>query len=167
VMFQDGALLSSMSVYENVAFPLHQHTDLEEDDVQPIVMEHLRAVGLEGAAHKMPGELSGGMKKRAGLARALVLEPQILLCDEPDSGLDPVRTTLLGELLLDRHAEIGGTIVVVTHNIALARLLADHISLVWRGRVVASGDAEEVFFSDDPFVRQFLEAGLAGPLGMD
>jgi len=167
VMFQDGALFSSMNVYDNVAFPLRQHTDLKEPEVREIVLEHLKAVGLEDAASKAPNELSGGMKKRAGLARSLVLDPGILLCDEPDSGLDPVRTALLGELLKQRHEELGGTVLVVTHNIALARLICDHVSLLWQGQVVTSGPAEDVFASNDPFVRQFLAGESAGPLGMD
>ena len=167
VMFQDGALFSSMDVYDNVAFPLRQHTDMSDSEVREIVMEHLKAVGLEDAASKAPSELSGGMKKRAGLARSLVLDPRILLCDEPDSGLDPVRTSLLGELLKQRHEELGGTVLVVTHNVALARLICDHVSLLWNGKIVESGPAEEVFESSDPFVRQFLEGEIAGPLGMD
>jgi phospholipid/cholesterol/gamma-HCH transport system ATP-binding protein len=167
VMFQDGALFSSMNVYDNVAFPLRQHTDLHDHQVREVVMEHLRGVGLEAAALKMPSELSGGMRKRAGLARSLVLEPGILLCDEPDSGLDPVRTSLLGELLKQRQEEFGGTMIVVTHNVPLARLIADHVSLLWQGRVVESGPADEIFDSQDPFVRQFLAGEVAGPLGMD
>ena len=167
VMFQDGALFSSMNVYENVAFPLRQHTDLRDHEVHEIVMAHLKAVGLEDAAQKAPSELSGGMKKRAGLARSLVLDPRLLLCDEPDSGLDPVRTSLLGELLIERHAELGGTILIVTHDIALARLVSDHVSVLWRGQILESGPSEEVFESDDPFVRQFLAGEVAGPLGMD
>jgi phospholipid/cholesterol/gamma-HCH transport system ATP-binding protein len=167
VMFQDGALFSSMNVYDNVAFPLRQHTDYKEHEVRDIVFEHLRAVGLEDAADKAPNSLSGGMRKRAGLARALALDPGILLCDEPDSGLDPVRTALLGELLRERHEELGGTIIVVTHNIALARLISDHVCLLYQGKVMMSGPAEEVFASGDPFVRQFLAGASAGPLGMD
>jgi phospholipid/cholesterol/gamma-HCH transport system ATP-binding protein len=167
VMFQDGALFSSMNVYDNVAFPLRQHTDYKEHEVRDIVFEHLRAVGLEDAADKAPNSLSGGMRKRAGLARSLVLDPGILLCDEPDSGLDPVRTALLGELLRERHEELGGTVIVVTHNIALAELISDHVCLLYRGQVVTSGPAEQVFASDDPFVRQFLTGESAGPLGMD
>jgi phospholipid/cholesterol/gamma-HCH transport system ATP-binding protein len=167
VMFQDGALFSSMNVYDNVAFPLRQHTSLHEPEVHEIVTEHLRAVGLEKAGGRLPAELSGGMKKRAGLARALALNPTILLCDEPDSGLDPVRTSLLGELLKERHEERGGTMLVVTHNMPLARVVADHISLIWQGEIVMSGPADEVFASEDPFVRQFLAGDTAGPLGMD
>ncbi|HYF24207.1 MAG TPA: ATP-binding cassette domain-containing protein [Baekduia sp.] len=167
VMFQDGALFSAMDVFDNVAFPLRQHTDLDEAEVREVVHEHLANVGLLDAAHRMPNQLSGGMRKRAGLARALVLDPGIVLCDEPDSGLDPVRTSLLGELLMAQHARHGGTMVVVTHNVMLARLIARHVSVVWRGQVLESGLADDVFASETPFVRQFL-AGLArGPLGMD
>lgn len=167
VMFQDGALFSSMDVFDNVAFPLRKHTDMNETEVEAIVEAHLSGVGLADARHRMPGELSGGMRKRCGLARALALDPPILLCDEPDSGLDPVRTALLGELLRDRHDALGGTVITVTHNIALARGIADHVSLLWQGRIVDSGPAEEMFSSDDPFVRQFLAGGTVGPLGMD
>jgi phospholipid/cholesterol/gamma-HCH transport system ATP-binding protein len=167
VMFQDGALFSSMNVYDNVAFPLRQHTDFKEHEVHEIVFEHLKAVGLENAANRRPSALSGGMKKRAGLARSLVLNPGILLCDEPDSGLDPVRTALLGELLRERHEELGGTVLVVTHNIALARLIGDYVCLLYQGEVRVSGPAEQIFASDDPFVRQFLAGESAGPLGMD
>jgi phospholipid/cholesterol/gamma-HCH transport system ATP-binding protein len=167
VMFQDGALFSSMNVYDNVAFPLRQHTDLNESEVHQLVQEQLDAVGLLAAAGSYPKELSGGMRKRAGLARALVMDPGIVLCDEPDSGLDPVRTALLGDLLLERQAELGGTMIVVTHNIALAKLISDHISVLWRGQIIASGSRDAIFGSDDPFVRQFLDGAVAGPLGMD
>jgi phospholipid/cholesterol/gamma-HCH transport system ATP-binding protein len=167
VMFQDGALFSSMNVYDNVAFPLRQHTDLNEGEVAEIVQEQLQAVGLYDARHRFPAELSGGMKKRAGLARSLVLDPTIVLCDEPDSGLDPVRTAILGELLRERHERSGGTMVVVTHNVELARLVSDHASLLWRGTVVMAGPSKTVWESDDPFVRQFLAGDTEGPLGMD
>lgn len=167
VMFQDGALFSSMSVYDNAAFPLRQHTDLNEAEVNELVEEQLQAVGLLQAADRFPKELSGGMKKRAGLARALMLDPGIVLCDEPDSGLDPVRTALLGELLLERQAALGGTMVVVTHNIALARLISDHVSVLWRGEVIASGSTDAVWNSTDPFVQQFLSGEAVGPLGME
>lgn len=167
VMFQDGALFSAMDLYDNVAFPLRQHTDLSEAELREVVMYHLANVGLAAAAHRMPSELSGGMKKRAGLARALVLDPGVVLCDEPDSGLDPVRTALLGDLLLAQHAQYGGTMVVVTHNVMLAKLIADHVSVIWRGKVLESGLAERVFESQTPFVRQFLQGLPDGPLSMD
>ena len=167
VMFQDGALFSSMTVYDNVAFPLRQHTDYNDSEVHEIVMEHLEKVGLGYAAGRYPSELSGGMKKRAGLARGLVLDPGIVLADEPDSGLDPVRTALLGQLLIERHAELGGTLLVITHNTMLAKRVADYVAVLWRGRIVASGPAEYMWTSDDPFVRQFLTGESEGPLGMD
>jgi len=167
VMFQDGALFSALSIFDNVAFPLRQHTNFREPKVRELVTRHLDAVGLWQARDRLPAELSGGMRKRAGLARALVLEPDILVCDEPDSGLDPVRTALLGELLLARHEQLGGTMIVITHNIALARLVADHMSLLWEGRVVSSGPASELLASEDPFTRQFLAGETLGPLGMD
>jgi ABC-type transporter Mla maintaining outer membrane lipid asymmetry ATPase subunit MlaF len=167
VMFQDGALFSTMNLYDNVAFPLRQHTDLHEDEVHDIVMRHLKSVGLADATHRLPTQLSGGMRKRAGLARALVLDPAIIVCDEPDSGLDPVRTALLGDLLREQHAQLGGTMVVITHNIGLARHLAEHISVLWRGEVIEAGPVEHVFASENPFVAQFLAGATEGPLGMD
>jgi phospholipid/cholesterol/gamma-HCH transport system ATP-binding protein len=167
VMFQDGALFSSMTVYENVAFPLRQHTDYNDAEVREIAMEHLEKVGLGHAINRYPSELSGGMKKRAGLARGLVLDPGIVLADEPDSGLDPVRTALLAELLVERHDELGGTLVVITHNMLLARRVSDYVAVLWKGRVIASGSAEVMFTSDDPFIRQFLTGDSIGPLGMD
>ena len=114
----------------------------------------------------MPNELSGGMRKRAGFARALVLEPDIVLFDEPDSGLDPVRTALLCELIKEVHAENGGCYVVITHDIMSARRVAEHISVLWKGRIVESGPAEELFNSDNAFVRQFLSGESQGPLAM-
>jgi phospholipid/cholesterol/gamma-HCH transport system ATP-binding protein len=167
VMFQDGALFSALSVFDNVAFPLREHTDLSDREINEIVVSRLRDVGLEQAASSFPRQLSGGMKKRAGLARALVLDPGILLCDEPDSGLDPVRTALIGDLLTDHHAHGGGVILVVTHDIALTKQIADHVSVLWQGRIIESGLAEEVFGSDNEFVRQFLDGEIDGPLRMD
>lgn len=167
VMFQDGALFSSMTVYENVAFPLRQHTDYSDGEIREIVMEHLQKVGLGQAADRLPSQLSGGMKKRAGLARGLVLDPGIVLADEPDSGLDPVRTALLGDLLVERHAELGGTLIVITHNMDLAKRVSDYVAVLWQGRVVASGPADAMFGSQDPFIQQFLSGESHGPLGMD
>ena len=167
VLFQDGALFGSMNLYDNVAFPLRQHTEKGEDEIADIVNRRLREVGLGGAEEKMPNELSGGMRKRAGFARALVLEPDIVLFDEPDSGLDPVRTALLCELIKEVHAENGGCYVVITHDIMSARRVAEHISVLWKGRIVESGPAEELFASENPFVRQFLSGESVGPLGME
>jgi phospholipid/cholesterol/gamma-HCH transport system ATP-binding protein len=167
VLFQDGALFGSMNLYDNVAFPLRQHTDKGEDEIETIVNRRLNEVGLGDSGEKMPNELSGGMRKRAGFARALVLDPEIVLFDEPDSGLDPVRTALLCELIKEVHAENGGTYVVITHDIMSARRVAEFIAVLWRGRIVESGPAKELFESSNPFVRQFLTGESDGPLGME
>jgi phospholipid/cholesterol/gamma-HCH transport system ATP-binding protein len=167
VLFQDGALFGSMNLYDNVAFPLRQHTEKGEEEIAEIVNRRLSEVGLSAANEKMPNQLSGGMRKRAGFARALVLEPDIVLFDEPDSGLDPVRTALLCELIKEVHAENGGCYVVITHDIMSARRVAEHISVLWKGRIVESGPAEELFASENAFVRQFLSGESAGPLGME
>ncbi len=167
VLFQDGALFGSLNLFDNVAFPLRQHTEKGDEEIAEIVNRRLREVGLRGAEEKMPNELSGGMRKRAGFARALVLEPDIVLFDEPDSGLDPVRTALLCELIKEVHAENGGCYVVITHDIMSARRVAEHIAVLWKGRIVESGPAQELFASENPFVRQFLSGESAGPLGME
>jgi phospholipid/cholesterol/gamma-HCH transport system ATP-binding protein len=167
VLFQDGALFGSMNLYDNVAFPLRQHTDKGEDEINEIVSRRLKEVGLGGAGDKMPNELSGGMRKRAGFARALVLDPQIVLFDEPDSGLDPVRTALLCELIKEIHEENGGAYVVITHDIMSALRVAEYIAILWKGRIVESGPASELFNSDNQFVRQFLSGEARGPLGME
>jgi phospholipid/cholesterol/gamma-HCH transport system ATP-binding protein len=178
LLFQDGALFSSMNLYDNVAFPLRQHTEMSEQEIEEIVMRRLTEVGLGYSRDKLPNELSGGMRKRAGFARALVLEPDILLFDEPDSGLDPVRTALLGELILEIHREMMEdakaaqkpylpTFAVVTHDIMSARRVADYINVLWRGRIVEAGPAQDMLNSDNPFIRQFLAGESQGPLTMD
>ena len=139
VLFQDGALFGSMNLYDNVAFPLRQHTEKSEEEIAEIVNRRLSEVGLGGASEKMPNELSGGMRKRAGFARALVLEPEIVMFDEPDSGLDPVRTALLCELIKEVHAENGGCYLVITHDINSARRMAEYIAVLWKGRIVEVG----------------------------
>ena len=177
VLFQDGALFGSMNLFDNVAFPLRQHTDKGEEEVTDIVSKRLQEVGLGDANDKMPNELSGGMRKRAGFARALVLDPDIVLFDEPDSGLDPVRTALLGELIQEIHADLMEerqgkrphmpAFCLITHDIMTARRVAEYIAVLWRGRIVEAGPAEELFNSDNAFVRQFLSGAAQGPLGME
>jgi phospholipid/cholesterol/gamma-HCH transport system ATP-binding protein len=167
VLFQDGALFGSMNIYDNIAFPLRRHTDKPEDEIREIVMQNLREVGLEEATDKAPNEISGGMRKRAGFARALVMRPDVVLFDEPDSGLDPVRTKLLSQLITEMHAEHGGTYIVITHDIPTARTVSDYIGVLWKGEMQYYGRADEAFDSDDAFVRQFLAGDAAGPLGMD
>ena len=167
LLFQDGALFGSMNIYDNVAFPLRQHTDKGEDEIGDIVNRRLNEVGLAEATQKMPNELSGGMRKRAGFARALVLDPAIVMFDEPDSGLDPVRTALLCELIREVHEENGGCYMVISHDLGTARRIADFIAVLWKGRIVESGPSDELFNSDNEFVAQFLNAETEGPLAMD
>lgn len=167
VLFQDGALFGSMDLYDNVAFPLRKHTDLSEADIRELVMDQLCEVGLEAAVSKAPNEISGGMRKRAGFARALVMRPDVVLFDEPDSGLDPVRTKLLCQLITKMHEAHGGTYIVITHDIPSARTLSDYVGMLWKGRLVHFGKADEAFHSEEPFVRQFLAGDAVGPLGMD
>src|SRR5215468_7143654 len=167
LLFQDGALFGSMNLYDNTAFPLRQHTDKSEEEIGEIVSRRLREVGLGDAQDKMPNELSGGMRKRAGFARALVLDPNIVLFDEPDSGLDPVRTALLCELIREIHEENAGCYMVISHDLGTARRIADFIAVLWKGRIVESGPSDELFNSNNEFVSQFLNADVKGPLAMD
>jgi phospholipid/cholesterol/gamma-HCH transport system ATP-binding protein len=167
VLFQDGALFGSMNIYDNIAFPLRRHTDKPEDEIRDIVMSHVNEVGLAAALDKAPNEISGGMRKRAGFARALVMNPKVVLFDEPDSGLDPVRTKLLSHLIKEMHERHGGTYIVITHDIPTARTVSDYVGVLWKGRMMHWGEADEAFGSDDPFVRQFLAGDAVGPLGMD
>ncbi len=166
VLFQDGALFGSMNLFDNVAFPLREHTNKPETEIKKIVLEKLELTGLLGAENKLPGEISGGMRKRAGLARALVLDPQIILVDEPDSGLDPVRTSYLSQLLIDINAQIDATILIVTHNINLARAVPDNIGMLFRRRLVMFGPREVLLTSEEPVVKQFLNGRMVGPIGM-
>jgi phospholipid/cholesterol/gamma-HCH transport system ATP-binding protein len=166
VMFQDGALFGSLNLYDNVAFPLREHTKLTEAEIHRVVLEKMDMVGLADAGHKFPGEISGGMRKRAGLARALVLDPQIILCDEPDSGLDPVRTAYLSQLLIDLNAEIDATILIVTHDIQIARTVPDNIGMLFRGDLVMFGPREVLLTSDNPVITQFVNGRRVGPIGM-
>jgi phospholipid/cholesterol/gamma-HCH transport system ATP-binding protein len=166
VMFQDGALFGSLNLYDNIAFPLREHTRMTEAQVRQIVLTKMEMVGLTGQEHKFPGEISGGMRKRAGLARALVLDPQIILCDEPDSGLDPVRTAYLSQLLIDLNAEIDATILIVTHDIQIARTVPDNIGMLYRGGLVMFGPREVLLTSDNPVITQFVNGRRIGPIGM-
>ncbi|MDI3386255.1 ATP-binding cassette domain-containing protein [Streptomyces sp. B-S-A8] len=166
LMFQDGALFGSMSLFDNIAFPLREHTGKKESEIRRIVMERIDVVGLLGAEGKLPGEISGGMRKRAGLARALVLDPQIILCDEPDSGLDPVRTAFLSQLLIDLNTQIDATMLIVTHNLDIAATVPDNMGMLYRRNLVTFGPREALLTSEDPVIAQFLTAGRHGPIGM-
>jgi phospholipid/cholesterol/gamma-HCH transport system ATP-binding protein len=166
VLFQDGALFGSMNLYDNVAFPLREHTKRPESEIRTIVMEKFEMVGLLGSERKLPGEISGGMRKRAGLARALVLEPEIVLFDEPDSGLDPVRTAYLNQLIVDLNQQTGATFLIVTHDVNTARTVPDNIGLLYHRHLAMFGPREMCLCSQEPVVRQFLNVQRFGPIGM-
>ncbi|HEV7298920.1 MAG TPA: ABC transporter ATP-binding protein [Tepidisphaeraceae bacterium] len=164
VLFQSGALFNSMTVAENVALPLREHTDLPPETIDIIVKIKLEQVGLREHARKMPSELSGGMKKRAGLARAIALDPQILFYDEPSAGLDPVTSSEIDVLINDLKNKLGVTSVVVTHEMDSAFRIADRMVLLDRGKFIVSGTPQEMRASTDPLVRQFIDGLTEGPL---
>jgi phospholipid/cholesterol/gamma-HCH transport system ATP-binding protein len=155
-LFQGSALFDSMSVFENVAFPLREHTQLSEKQIRSKVLEKLKLVGLEGTDWMMPDKLSGGMRKRVALARAIILEPQALLYDEPTTGLDPITTRWVSTLMRNIHESLGITSVIVTHNIQSALAVADRIAFLYRGRIKFVGTPEEINNCGDHIVQEFL-----------
>jgi phospholipid/cholesterol/gamma-HCH transport system ATP-binding protein len=161
-LFQNAALFDSISVGENVAFPMRRHTKWPDGEIRDRARAKLDAVGLGGEYDKMPAALSGGMRKRAGLARALALDPALLLVDEPSAGLDPMTTDEIDDLLLHLKQEGRATLVVVTHNIPSARKLGDRLVMLHEGRIVAAGTAAELERSEDPLVQGFLRSQHAG-----
>ena len=160
-LFQNAALFDSLSVGENVAFPMRRHTDWSDDTIRDRARQKLADVGLDTAYDKMPADLSGGMKKRAGLARAMALDPAILLVDEPSAGLDPITAGEIDELLVKTKAA-GPTLVVVTHNIPSARVIGDTFAVLDAGRILASGTIEALDASDEPLVQAFMGARGGG-----
>ncbi len=161
-LFQQGALFDSMTVGENIMFPLREHTDLSADQSRQRIRQVLRMVGLADAIDKMPADLSGGQRKRAALARAIVLFPKVILYDEPTTGLDPIRADVINELIIKLQNELDVTSIVVTHDIASAFKVADHLVMLYEGRAVLTGTAEEFKKTTDPIVKRFLE-GEATP----
>ena len=156
-VFQGAALFDSLSVYENVAFPLREHTDLREPQIRERIVHVLSLVGLgEDILPLLPAELSGGMRKRVGVARALVIDPELMLFDEPTAGLDPTNSKLVGDLILQLKAGVGDTSIVVTHDVELARTVADRLAILMEGRFAVVGRPEEVMTSGEPAVQAFL-----------
>ena len=167
VLFQDGALFGSMNLFDNIAFPLREHTKKGDREIREIVTEKAGLVGLLDHLRKFPGEVSGGMKKRAGLARALVLDPEIVLFDEPDSGLDPVRVAYLDELVVNVQKETGATFFIITHNIPSVMRTAEFMGILFRSGLVKFDSKDNMKTSDNPIIRQFLSGRAKGPIGMD
>ena len=164
MVFQYAALFDSLNVYENVAFGLRYHSDLTEAEIRRVVEEKLEAVGMPGTERLLPAELSGGMRKRIGLARALATNPEVLFYDEPTSGLDPVVATLIDELIVQARDALGVTSVVVSHTIPSIFRISDRIAMLYGGHFIAVGSPEEIRQSNDPVVRQFIEGRSDGPI---
>jgi phospholipid/cholesterol/gamma-HCH transport system ATP-binding protein len=167
VLFQDGALFGSLNLYDNIAFPLREHTRKSEGEIRRITMEKASLVGLVDHLRKFPGEVSGGMKKRAGLARALALDPEIVFFDEPDSGLDPVRVAYLDELVRKIQEETHATFIIITHNIPSVMRTADYIAVLFRSGLVRFSSTQDMITCDDEIIRQFMAGKAGGPIGMD
>ncbi len=164
MLFQEAALFDSMTVFENVAFPLREHTRLSKAEIREVVARKLAQVGLTGAEEKMPSELSGGMRKRVGLARALALEPAIVLFDEPTTGLDPITTDVINRLILDTHRALGLTFVVISHDIPGTFTIGHRIAMLYQGHIIEVGAPEEIRASTNPMVQQFITGSAEGPI---
>ena len=164
MLFQFGALFTDLSVYENVAFPLREHTDLTEELLRSLVLMKLNAVGLRGARDLMPAQISGGMARRVALARAIALDPPLIMYDEPFAGLDPISLGITARLIRDLNNALGATSLLVTHDVEETFAIADYVYFIANGRIGAEGTPEALSRSTDPFVRQFLDASPDGPV---
>jgi phospholipid/cholesterol/gamma-HCH transport system ATP-binding protein len=164
MLFQFGALFTDLTVFENVAFPLREHTRLPESIIRDLVLMKLNAVGLRGARDLMPSEVSGGMARRVALARAMALDPELMLYDEPFAGLDPISMGIAARLIRELNDTMGLTSIIVSHDVEETFLIADHIVLLANGRIVAQGSPAEMRVSDDPLVKQFVHATPDGPV---
>ena len=166
MLFQNVALFDSMTVFENVAFPLEEKTSLSKEEIRERVLSALEDVGLKNIENKFPDELSGGMKKRVGLARAVVLNPKIILFDEPTTGLDPIIKRAIHQLIKDTHAKFGFTAVIVSHEIPEIFDVAQNVAMLYRGKILQHGTSAEIINSTDPVIRQFISGSLDGPIQM-
>lgn len=167
MLFQFGALFTDLSVFENVAFPLREHTDLPERMIRDLVLMKLEAVGLRGAQRLMPTALSGGMARRVALARAVALDPALIMYDEPFTGLDPIALGVIGRLIRTLNDALGATSIMVTHDVQESLLMVDYIYFLNGGKVVAEGTPDDIRASRDPFVHQFVHAEADGPVAFD
>ncbi|MBN2282313.1 MAG: ABC transporter ATP-binding protein [Deltaproteobacteria bacterium] len=167
MLFQGAALFDSMTVGENVAFPLREHTKKTDEEIREIVNDRLRAVGLPGVENKMPSELSGGMKKRAGLARAIAMHPQVVLFDEPTTGLDPVTAEAINQLIIETQRQFNLTCVATSHDMKSIFTIGHKIAMLYDGKVVAFGTPEEIRQSSNEVVQQFIHGKLDGPIHMN
>ncbi|MDA8157812.1 MAG: ABC transporter ATP-binding protein [Deltaproteobacteria bacterium] len=164
MVFQDGALLDSLNVFENVAFPLRQHLKLSENEIKDRVFSVLEDVGLKGQENKMPSEISGGMRKRVGVARALILKPEIMLFDEPTTGLDPVMSDVINNLIISMHNKFQFTGIIISHDISGAFKTGNIIAMLYDGSIIESGAPEEFRKSINPVVKQFIKGSMEGPI---
>lgn len=164
MLFQFGALFTDLSVFDNVAFPLREQTDLDEETIRDLVLMKLDAVGLRGAARLMPSDISGGMARRVALARAIALDPDLIMYDEPFAGLDPISMGVTAQLIRSLNDALGATAIIVTHDVAETFAIADYVYMVNAGRISAEGTPAQLSASDAPYVRQFLDAQPDGPV---
>lgn len=164
MLFQFGALFTDISVFDNVAFPIREHTKLPEEMIHDLVLMKLNAVGLRGAAHLMPNELSGGMARRVALARTIALDPTLIMYDEPFTGLDPISLSIVGQIIRKLNDALGASSIIVTHDVASSLKIVDYVYFVSEGRIAAEGTPEDILKSDIPFVKQFVQAEPDGPV---
>ncbi len=164
MLFQGAALFDSLTVGENVGFSLSEHTDISENELKKIVAQKLELVGLSGIEDLKPAELSGGMKKRVGLARAICNEPEIILYDEPTTGLDPIMSDVINNLIKELNNKLNVTSIVVTHDMASAYKIADRIAMMYKGKIIESGTPEQIRENSNPIVRQFITGSAEGPI---
>ncbi|MFM8461407.1 MAG: ABC transporter ATP-binding protein, partial [Polynucleobacter victoriensis] len=164
MLFQFGALFTDMSVFENVAFPLREHTKVSEETLRDLVLMKLNAVGLRGARDLMPSQISGGMARRVALARAIALDPPLIMYDEPFAGLDPISLGITARLIRDMNQALGATSILVTHDIPETFEIADYVYFIANGKIAAEGTPDDLRASTDPFVQQFVSANPDGPV---
>nr|WP_218131932.1 ABC transporter ATP-binding protein [Undibacterium oligocarboniphilum] len=164
MLFQHGALFTDLSVFDNVAFPMREHTDLSEAMIRDLVMLKLHAVGLRNAAQLMPSEISGGMARRVALARAVALDPQLMMYDEPFAGLDPISMGVTANLIRNLNNALGSTTILVSHDVHESFAIADYIYFLSQGKIVAEGTPQQMQASEDPYVKQFVHAEADGPV---